>query len=112
MARESSVSLSPKRAANHSHRWVYWVLGFAAIATLIYVATHIQEEQEFLQLLRSAHLSWLGLALLLQAGTYIAHGEIWWITARMAGTHLHRPLLYKLSLAKLFIDQAMPSAGK
>src|SRR4029079_6891498 len=69
------------------------------------------EEEQLLQLVRSAKLSWLGVALLLQAATYILHGEIWCITARMAGTHLHRPLLYKLSLAKLFIYQAISSAG-
>jgi len=90
---------------------VYWVLGFALTATLIYLARHVHEVGEFMHLVRGATWSWLGIALVLQAGTYIAQGEIWWIIGRTAGKHLHRPLLYKLSLAKLFIDQALPSAG-
>ena len=112
MSRATVITPPPKPSArHHSHQWVYWVLGFAGIATVIIVATHIHEEEQFLQLVRSAHMSWLAIALVLQAVTYVAQGEIWRITARMSGTHLQRPLLYKLSLAKLFIDQAIPSAG-
>src|SRR5437867_13212307 len=50
-------------------------------------------------------------ALTLQAATYLAQGEIWRSVGRMAGTPLAVTLVYKLTLAKLFFDQALPSAG-
>ena len=47
----------------------------------------------------------------LQGATYLAQGEIFRRVPRAAGYHLPLTAAYELSLAKLFIDQALPSAG-
>ena len=47
----------------------------------------------------------------LQGATYLAQGEIFRRVPRAAGYHLPLTAAYELSLTKLFIDQALPSAG-
>ena len=54
---------------------------------------------------------WLVLAVCLQGATYLAQGEIFRRVPRAAGYRLSLTAAYELSLAKLFIDQALPSAG-
>ena len=51
------------------------------------------------------------LAVCLQGATYFAQGEIFRRVPRAAGYHLPLAAAYEFSLAKLFIDQALPSAG-
>jgi Mg2+-importing ATPase len=50
-------------------------------------------------------------ALLLQSLTYVAQGEIWRGVGRRVGFHLEVAVAGALSLAKLFVDQAIPSGG-
>lgn len=78
---------------------------------MVIIATHFSEQREFFRLAREAQFSWLFVAVALQAGTYFAQGRIWSAIARAANKHLPFALLYKLALAKLFVDQALPSAG-
>src|SRR5262245_17386516 len=54
---------------------------------------------------------WIFVAVVLQAATYLAQGKIWTAIARGVRRHLPLALAYKLALAKLFVDQALPSAG-
>jgi uncharacterized protein (TIRG00374 family) len=91
--------------------WLTWILGIAVLAGVVLVGTHFAEEQAFLRLTQQAKPSWLFAALALQAATYLAQGEIWRAVGRMARSPLPLPLVYKLALAKLFVDQALPSAG-
>ena len=72
---------------------------------------HASEGREFLRLLERARPSWLLAALGLQAATYLAEGQIWRDALRSAGHRLALPAAYRLALAKLFVDQAVPSAG-
>jgi Mg2+-importing ATPase len=51
------------------------------------------------------------LAIVLQVGTYLAQGEIWRSVGNAAHVPLSRASAFQLSLAKLFVDQALPSAG-
>jgi uncharacterized protein (TIRG00374 family) len=88
-----------------------WFLGAAFLAAVIIVATHFSEEVRFFQLVGKIEPAWLAASLAVQAGTYFAQAEIWRTVGRKAGTLLPLSLLYKLSLSKLFIDQAIPSAG-
>jgi uncharacterized protein (TIRG00374 family) len=101
---------STERTAQGS-RWISWFLGIAVLAGVVIAATHFSEEEAFLRLTREAKPLWLLAALTLQAATYLAQGEIWKAVGRMAGTPLALALVYKLALAKLFVDQALPSAG-
>jgi len=91
--------------------WLAWVVGLAACAALVLVVTHRTEERELLRLADEIEPAWLILALLLQAGTYLTQGLVWRLAARATG---HAPSFAKaceLSLATLFVDQALPSAG-
>jgi uncharacterized membrane protein YbhN (UPF0104 family) len=92
-------------------RWLSWALGLAAVAAIIVAAVHLSEGREFVRLARGAEPGWLLVALVLQAATYLAQGEVWRVVARAARLSLSRRAAWELSLAKLFVDQALPSGG-
>jgi uncharacterized membrane protein YbhN (UPF0104 family) len=92
-------------------RWFSWIFGFAMFVAVIIAALHFSEEREFLRIAERAQPWWLAVAVVLQAGTYLAQGETWRLVTRAAGSTLPLSVAFKLSLAKLFIDQALPSAG-
>jgi P-type Mg2+ transporter len=81
------------------------------LVAVVVAVTHFSEEQAFIRLARQAEPWWLVVAVLLQAGTYAAQGGIWRRVARAAGYSLSLPSAFELGLAKLFADQALPSAG-
>ncbi len=88
-----------------------WWFGLALLAAVILVAAHWTEEREFALLLRRAAPEWLLLAALFQAATYLAQAAVWEVV--LVRARARRPLgtLYTMSVAKLFVDQALPSAG-
>ncbi len=88
-----------------------WLVGAALLGAVILAAAHFSEQQEFARLLDRARPGWLLVAALLQAGTYLAETEVWRPVARAAGYTVPLGRVYRLSLAKLFIDQAIPSGG-
>jgi Mg2+-importing ATPase len=81
------------------------------LAAVIIAALHFSEERELVRIAQRAQPWWLGIAIVLQAGTYLAQGETWRVVTRAAGVAVPSTVAFKLSLAKLFIDQALPSAG-
>lgn len=91
--------------------WFSWIFGFAMLAAVIVAALHFSEEQELVRIAQRAQPWWLGIAIVLQAGTYLAQGEAWRVVTRTAGVVVPWTAAFKLSLAKVFIDQAVPSAG-
>jgi Mg2+-importing ATPase len=97
---------TPRRVA-----WFAWVLGGALLVAVILAALHFSEERAFVRVARDAKPWWLLVALLLQTCTYIAQGGIWRLAGRTAERELSRRTAVELSLAKLFADQALPSAG-
>jgi Mg2+-importing ATPase len=100
-----------KMTTRRAVRWLPWLLGAAAVAAVVFVALHAAEERAFVRLLEQARPVWLLWALGLQAATYFAQAEIWRIVLRRAGTSIPFSFACRLSLAKLFIDQAIPSMG-
>ncbi len=92
-------------------RWISWLFGLAILAAVGLFTAHRSEEQEFARLVAHAQLSWLLLGLLLQMGTYIADAGIWQQIIVRAG--ISRPLwsYMGLGIAKLFMDQVVPSGG-
>jgi Mg2+-importing ATPase len=100
----------PIRAAAVSH-WLSWAVGLALVAAVSVAALHFSEAEEVARIARRAQPWWLLLALLLQLGTYGAQGEIWRCLGQAGGIRLRRRAAFRLSIAKLFIDQALPSAG-
>ena len=92
-------------------RWIPWLLGVLLLGGVVAAALHFSEAQAFVHLARQAEPGWLLLALILQAATYLAQGEIWRSVGEAALWPLPLLFTYKLSLSKLFFDQALPSAG-
>ena len=93
------------------NRWLSWALGAAVLAAVVVAATHFSEEREFARLVQQAKLDWLAVAIMLQVATYFAQAEVFRVAPQNAGVLLPRGWLYELSLTKLFVDQALPSAG-
>ncbi|HEY7699989.1 MAG TPA: HAD-IC family P-type ATPase, partial [Vicinamibacteria bacterium] len=96
---------------HHSGRWISWLLGAALLVAVVAAALHVSEEREFARLVEQANPWWLLLALLLQAATYLAQAEVFRGAPRAAGFPLPLAWLYQLAFGKLFLDQALPSAG-
>lgn len=88
-----------------------WLLGVGLLAIVVAGAIHFSEEQAFVRIASRAEPWWLVLACIFQAATYIAQGGIWNRVTSSCGYSLSRRTAYRLSLAKLFVDQALPSAG-
>ena len=101
----------PKRSRVSSARWLSWLVGVAILAALIVATLRFSEERELYRLARDARPWWMLGALLLQSGTYFFQGEIWRVVTRAAHAPLPVRTAYWLSLGKLFVDQALPSAG-
>jgi len=92
-------------------RWVSWFFGLGLLVAVVMFVTHHSEEMDFAQLVLHTRPVWLLIALLLQLGTYLTDARIW---QRILGrANIWRPLrsYVGLGLAKLFMDQAIPSVG-
>jgi Mg2+-importing ATPase len=92
-------------------RWISWMLGAALVATVVAAALHASEAGAFLRLAQRTTPSWLLAAVVLQAATYVAQGQVWRLVAAATRFTLPWTTAYALSLAKLFVDQALPSGG-
>ncbi|MHB8910700.1 MAG: lysylphosphatidylglycerol synthase transmembrane domain-containing protein [Syntrophales bacterium] len=92
-------------------RWISWLFGLAILVAVALVAAHWSEEREFARLVSHAQPAWLLLGLLLQMGTYIADARI--LQRIIARAGIAKPLwsYMGLGLAKLFMDQVVPSGG-
>lgn len=78
---------------------------------MIAVAAHFGKPEEYGKLLKQAKPVWLAIALLFQAATYVCAGSVW--ARALARQGQSRPLLgmVRLGIVKVFMDQAVPSAG-
>lgn len=92
-------------------RWLSWIVGAAMLAVVIAAVLHVSEGREVLALARHAQPWWVVLALGLQAATCVAQGEVFRLAPRAARSRIPLAAAYELSLAKLFADQAIPTAG-
>lgn len=102
---------SPAPGTFHWQRIRTWFAGLLLISALILIVTHYGELEQFAKLLRQAEPAWLLVALLLQLATYVSVAAVWYLALRRAGQRLEFARLVPLGIAKLFSDQAMPSAG-
>jgi Mg2+-importing ATPase len=85
--------------------------GTVALGAVVALALHLSEGREFLRIAEQAQPWWLLVAAALQASTYLSEGQVWRGIARAAGFPLSLRAAYGLSLTKLFVNQALPSAG-
>ena len=92
-------------------RWAPWLFGLGILAAVVMFTTHQSQAMAFAHLVRHVRPAGLLLALLLQMGTYLTDARIW--QRVLASANISRPLraYVGLGLAKLFMDQAIPSGG-
>ena len=88
-----------------------WITGGVLLLALAVLATRYGESERFLELARRARPLWLGAALALQVATYACAAGVWQRSLHHNGTTVRVRDLLPLGLAKLFADQALPSAG-
>ncbi|MBI3849104.1 MAG: magnesium-translocating P-type ATPase [Verrucomicrobia bacterium] len=98
----------PSRRAAH---WFLWLIGVALLVTVVIAAVRFSEAREFVRLVEKSQPWWIVLAVVFQAGTYLAQGEVFRCVGRAGRFPLRIPTVYRLSLMKLFVDQALPSGG-
>lgn len=103
--------MGQQASSSGTAHWFLWMLGAALSAAVIVAALRFSEAQEIARLTERAQPWWLLAAMALQVGTYAAQGEIWRDIGRAAHSPLSLSYAFELSLAKLFVDQALPSAG-
>ncbi len=91
--------------------WMAWLSGLLLLVVVAVVISRRGEELRFAELLQHTHPGWLLLAVLLQIGTYACAAGAWQrVLARQKITTSIWQLI-PLGLAKLFMDQVVPSAG-
>jgi uncharacterized protein (TIRG00374 family) len=87
------------------------LFGLLLLAAVIYVAMHLGEGREFLQLVRHADPFWLIVGVTYQAATYLCAGAIWWIVVKHFNFDISLGELSALSLAKLSLEKIVPAGG-
>lgn len=107
MARKKNQSPVREGASN----WRNWLLAALLIGGVVVAALHWGDVKKFAALLTHSKPLWLGVAALLQLGTYIGLAAQWWLALRSGKNK--RPIgeLFRLALAKYFADQVVPTAG-
>jgi Mg2+-importing ATPase len=110
---QTQQAFGPERSMQQppATRWFTWVVGLALLAAVIAASHHFSESQTFARLAERARPGWILLAIGLQLGTHLAQGQVFRIVARAGGFALGFATACRLGLAKLFVDQAVPSAG-
>lgn len=88
-----------------------WITGGVLLLALAVLAARYGESERFLELARQARPLWLGAGLALQATTYACAAGVWQRSLHHSGRTVRLRDLLPLGLAKLFADQALPSAG-
>lgn len=87
------------------------MLGLFMLLALVALVTHFGEIERFVELSLRIEPAWLATGLAVQVQTYVCEALSWRATLRAAGIGVRLGALFPLSVAKLFSDQAMPSAG-
>jgi uncharacterized protein (TIRG00374 family) len=91
--------------------WIPWLVGIALVAAITVAAFHFGEAKAIANIAHQAAPAWLAIAAAIQLFTYAAQAEIWRAIGTAANFRIPFITLFRLSLAKLFLDQAIPSAG-
>jgi uncharacterized protein (TIRG00374 family) len=85
--------------------------GLVLLAAVVFLSLHLADLEDFLSLARQAQPSWLSVAIVCQLATYVCAAGVWWMALRGIGRRLDFADLVPLSIAKMFLDQAIPSIG-
>jgi uncharacterized protein (TIRG00374 family) len=91
--------------------WRGWFLAAMLVAGLVLAVLHWGDVKRFGSLLTQAKPLWLLAAVALQLSTYIGLAAQWWIVLRKGRTPEEGGDLLRLTFAKHFADQVVPTAG-
>jgi uncharacterized protein (TIRG00374 family) len=91
--------------------WRSWFLAALLIAGLVIAVLHWGDVKNFGKLLTESKPLWLIAATVLQIGTYLGLAAQWWLVLRRGRTPEEGTDLFRLTLAKHFADQVVPTAG-
>ncbi len=87
------------------------MLGLGLVALVVAVGGELSEPGAWRLIIERTAVGWLFVALVLQVLTYFAEGENWRVVLRARQHHVAIWRMWRLAMAKLFVDQALPSAG-
>lgn len=88
------------------------LLGILVLTGLVlFVVVHVGELERFALLLSHAEPSWLILAVILQAVTYLCAGVIWQEVTRPRANSVPTRALFRLSVEQLSVNQIVPTGG-
>ncbi len=88
-----------------------WLFGLSILGAVVIGAMQFGDTEYALKLALEVKHRWLLLALVLQAGTYLCEAGLWFAVLKAAGRYVKWSTRLALAFAKLFVDQALPSAG-
>ncbi|MBS0519935.1 MAG: flippase-like domain-containing protein [Proteobacteria bacterium] len=88
-----------------------WLPALIVLPGLVAVVLHYSSLEKFAQLARNAQPEWLLPALGAQVGTYVFAALSWRQVLHRAGERRPFRTLFRLSVAKLYTDQAIPTGG-
>jgi uncharacterized protein (TIRG00374 family) len=105
---------SPIAANKEKER--YWprggaLFGLVLLVAVIFVVRNFGEEREFVGLVSNARPRWLLAGFAYQVTTYVCAAAVWRVVLNNSGVRIPLLSLAPLGLAKLFIDQVIPTAG-
>ena len=81
------------------------------IAGIVVAVLHWGDVKKFGQLVTESKPLWLAAAALLQLATYVGLAAQWWLVLRRGRTPEEGGDLFRLTFAKHFADQVIPTAG-
>jgi uncharacterized protein (TIRG00374 family) len=91
--------------------WRGWFMAALLVAGMVVAVLHWGDVKRFGKLVTEAKPLWLLLAVLLQFATYIGLAAQWWLTLRRGRSPEDGSDLLRLTFAKHFADQVIPTAG-
>lgn len=102
---------NPKRDQILKGNWRGWLIGLLLLGGLVVAVLHWAEVKNFAALIAQADPLWLAAAAALQVATYFGLSVQWWLTLRRGRTPRAHGDLFRLTFAKHFADQVVPTGG-
>jgi uncharacterized protein (TIRG00374 family) len=91
--------------------WRGWFLALLLVAGIVVAVFHWGDVKQFGKLVTEAKPLWLLVAAALQLATYVGLAAQWWLVLRRGRTPEEGGDLLRLTFAKHFADQVVPTAG-
>jgi uncharacterized protein (TIRG00374 family) len=111
MSKQQSSKLPESPTEGFFSSWRGWFMAAMLIAGIIIAVLHWGDVKRFAKLVTEAKPLWLLVAIVLQLGTYIGLAAQWWLTLRRGRSPEDGSDLLRLTFAKHFADQVIPTAG-